>query len=216
MTWSEEWGFPWGGSAGGGFQLWFVDGLAQVLDTDQSFSVDGLALLPNVDKDWFVDGIALATLNATWFVDSFTSRLGLPGLADTENAPIVLVELEFPSGTIRVAKRDITLAGTFWSGRLIQAGVVRRRLVERQDSARVVIEDTATNGPVISALFTDATPPEGAKVKVEFLSPASESASGESSPTLYDQLAPLVGAAKGLPSDLAKNHDHYLHGQPKR
>ncbi len=60
------------------------------------------------------------------------------------------------------------------------------------------------------------TLPEGAKVKVEVLPPAGKSASDESSPTLYDQLAPLVGAAKGLPSDLAKNHDHYLHGQPKR
>ncbi|MBM4046135.1 MAG: hypothetical protein FJ279_13575 [Planctomycetes bacterium] len=35
-------------------------------------------------------------------------------------------------------------------------------------------------------------------------------------PTLYEQLRPVIGIAKGLPSDLAQNHDHYLHGRPKR
>ena len=58
--------------------------------------------------------------------------------------------------------------------------------------------------------------PDGTRVKVEILTPASEKSSGEAAPTLYDQLAPLVGAAKGLPPDLARNHDHYLHGQPRK
>jgi len=53
---------------------------------------------------------------------------------------------------------------------------------------------------------------EGARVKVEILPLAAEDASGGAVPTLYEQLAPLVGAAKGLPPDLARNHDHYLHG----
>ena len=26
----------------------------------------------------------------------------------------------------------------------------------------------------------------------------------------------FAGAVKGLPSDMALNHDHYLHGQPKK
>jgi hypothetical protein len=60
------------------------------------------------------------------------------------------------------------------------------------------------------------TLPEGARVKVEILPLAAEDASGGSAPTLYEQLAPLVGAAKGLPPDLARNHDHYLHGQPRK
>ena len=34
--------------------------------------------------------------------------------------------------------------------------------------------------------------------------------------TLYDVLKPVFGIAKGLPPDAARNHDHYLHGQPKR
>ncbi len=57
--------------------------------------------------------------------------------------------------------------------------------------------------------------PDGARVRVEVL-PAADESPSEPGPTLYEQLAPLVGAAKGLPPDLAQNHDHYLHGQPKR
>ncbi|HZL37287.1 MAG TPA: hypothetical protein VFC78_18350 [Tepidisphaeraceae bacterium] len=34
--------------------------------------------------------------------------------------------------------------------------------------------------------------------------------------TLYDQLESFIGAAEGLPPDLARNHDHYLHGLPKK
>ena len=30
------------------------------------------------------------------------------------------------------------------------------------------------------------------------------------------KLLTLAGKAKGLPSDFAANHDHYLHGLPKR
>jgi hypothetical protein len=35
-------------------------------------------------------------------------------------------------------------------------------------------------------------------------------------PTIWDKLRDLAGTAKGLPSDLARNHDHYLHGLPKK
>lgn len=30
------------------------------------------------------------------------------------------------------------------------------------------------------------------------------------------KLGSLVGSVSNLPSDLARNHDHYLHGKPKR
>lgn len=36
------------------------------------------------------------------------------------------------------------------------------------------------------------------------------------SESLLEALAPIVSKAKGLPSDFARNHDHYLHGQPKK
>jgi hypothetical protein len=60
------------------------------------------------------------------------------------------------------------------------------------------------------------TLPDGMKVKVEIPPVRGENLREASVPTLYEQLAPLVGAAKGLPPDLARNHDHYLHGQPKK
>ncbi len=35
-------------------------------------------------------------------------------------------------------------------------------------------------------------------------------------PALAERFGHLIGKAQGLPEDLAENHDHYLHGQPKR
>ncbi len=34
--------------------------------------------------------------------------------------------------------------------------------------------------------------------------------------TLGDRLMEFCGVVKGLPRDLARNHDHYLHGMPKK
>lgn len=34
--------------------------------------------------------------------------------------------------------------------------------------------------------------------------------------TLAERLSSVIGKAEGLPTDLADQHDHYLHGQPKR
>jgi hypothetical protein len=66
------------------------------------------------------------------------------------------------------------------------------------------------NGKII----LDGSPalPEGAPVKVEIIPrPKSKRAL-----TLGEKLLKIAGTAKGLPSDLAKNHDHYLYGRPKR
>jgi hypothetical protein len=57
--------------------------------------------------------------------------------------------------------------------------------------------------------------PEGADVQVQVLQPEAQQPSAEL-PSLYDRLKPFVGAAKGLPADLATQHDHYLYGTPKR
>jgi hypothetical protein len=68
------------------------------------------------------------------------------------------------------------------------------------------------NGTVV---FDEAVAlPEGAAVQVDVLD--DEVVAGENGPTLYERLKPVIGAAKGLPPDLARNHDHYLHGQPKK
>jgi uncharacterized lipoprotein YbaY len=51
--------------------------------------------------------------------------------------------------------------------------------------------------------------PDGAAVRVELAEPSKER-------SLADRLRDVIGIAKGLPADLAENHDHYLHGKPKR
>jgi len=53
--------------------------------------------------------------------------------------------------------------------------------------------------------------PEGTPVSVRPLAKARKKRLG-----LAEELRRWAGKCKGLPSDLAQNHDHYLHGQPKR
>jgi len=55
--------------------------------------------------------------------------------------------------------------------------------------------------------------PEGSEVLVEPVQPGPEDAGKE---PLFERLADLVGSAEGLPEGLAENHDHYIHGTPKR
>ncbi|HPD29705.1 MAG TPA: hypothetical protein PLL20_06900 [Phycisphaerae bacterium] len=49
--------------------------------------------------------------------------------------------------------------------------------------------------------------PEGAEVVVEPV---------EDLPSWAEVFKDVLGKATGLPKDLARNHDHYLHGAPKR
>ena len=58
--------------------------------------------------------------------------------------------------------------------------------------------------------------PEGTKVIVSVESGYQQPTTDNELPSLYDRLRSIAGKAKGLPADLAINHDHYLHGQPKR
>ena len=55
--------------------------------------------------------------------------------------------------------------------------------------------------------------PEGAEVRVTLPEVAVPAADGL---TLYDTLSGFIGMAQGLPEDFAAEHDHYLHGTPKR
>lgn len=52
--------------------------------------------------------------------------------------------------------------------------------------------------------------PEGAQVQVAVVPPAMDES------TLGARLMNFAGKLEGLPSDLARNHDHYLHGAPKK
>ncbi len=61
--------------------------------------------------------------------------------------------------------------------------------------------------------------PEGAAVQIE-LAVEEPAAKQDGEPTIWQKLAELGRWAEtiptDLPEDLAANHDHYLHGTPKR
>ena len=52
--------------------------------------------------------------------------------------------------------------------------------------------------------------PTGTRVRVEMLPPA------EQGPSLAGTFKDYIGIFDDLPPDLARNHDHYLHGAPKK
>lgn len=66
--------------------------------------------------------------------------------------------------------------------------------------------------------------PEGCEVRVTIPPATSASRPDEESPSkaeptrpgFLERYARFIGIADDLPSDLAENHDHYLHGHPKR
>jgi hypothetical protein len=70
------------------------------------------------------------------------------------------------------------------------------------------IGTVAENGSVV--LPPDAKLPPGSQVRVEPL-PAQQHHE-----SVWDVLKRFEGTAKGMPSDLAENHDHYAHGKPKQ
>ncbi len=51
--------------------------------------------------------------------------------------------------------------------------------------------------------------PEGSQVRIEPV---------ESKPrmTLAEKFKDIIGVVSDLPSDMAENHDHYIHGTPKK
>jgi hypothetical protein len=52
--------------------------------------------------------------------------------------------------------------------------------------------------------------PEGAKVRVELVQQPARPK------TLAERYAAIIGIAEGLPPDMAEEHDHYIHGTPRR
>jgi hypothetical protein len=62
------------------------------------------------------------------------------------------------------------------------------------------------NGKVV--LPPEANLPSGTKVRVETVGPETDS--------LADSLQEFIGVFDDLPADLARNHDHYIHGAGRR
>jgi hypothetical protein len=71
-------------------------------------------------------------------------------------------------------------------------------------------------GQVVNGVIVldEGTPPlpEGTRLRVEV-------ETGLETPrrkSLAERYAPIVGIAEGLPADMAAEHDHYIHGTPRR
>ena len=58
--------------------------------------------------------------------------------------------------------------------------------------------------------------PEGADVEVTPVPPPPNGGEQKEVPTLAERFKDFIGVCKGLPPDLAENHDHYLYGTPKK
>jgi len=66
----------------------------------------------------------------------------------------------------------------------------------------------------VVVLANGAALPEGAEVRNEVVgAPAAGAQAGGS---LYDRYLPFIGLLHDLPADFAAQHDHYIHGTPKR
>ena len=65
-------------------------------------------------------------------------------------------------------------------------------------------------------VFENGTPPEGAQVRVEVVEPGDNAGPTKQGGGIWSKLLELAGTAKGLPPDMAEQHDHYIHGTPKR
>lgn len=76
----------------------------------------------------------------------------------------------------------------------------------------VVLKDSKAlpDGTVVRVEPVEAAEPAEAAEPPE----AGEERSG--GPTIWEKLRKLAGTVEGLPSDLARNHDHYLYGRPKK
>jgi hypothetical protein len=74
----------------------------------------------------------------------------------------------------------------------------------------MTLEGTVTKGVIV----LDGGPalPEGARVKVEVVAPSQP----PSLSPLAQGLLEFAGQAPGLPRDMARNHDHYIHGAPRK
>jgi len=83
----------------------------------------------------------------------------------------------------------------------------------------MLLEGTVINGTIV--LDNNHQLPEGARVEVGLKQPELRQAEASPEPpkaasSLGEALMKLAGTAVELPEDMAAQHDHYLHGTPKR
>ena len=78
----------------------------------------------------------------------------------------------------------------------------------------MVIRGRVKDGVVV--LDESASLPEGTVVRVEPVEDKAAVKAPEGEQSLSEILLSLAGTVKGLPEDMALNHDHYLYGLPKK
>ena len=83
----------------------------------------------------------------------------------------------------------------------------------------MLLQGTVINGAIV--LDDCDRLPEGARVEVDLKVPQTSEVQDQrglpkAASPLGEALMLLAGTAVGLPSDMAAQHDHYLHGTPKR
>jgi hypothetical protein len=86
-------------------------------------------------------------------------------------------------------------------------------LILKNKENAMLLEGTVINGTIV--LDGDEKLPEGARVEVALKDPEA-SAPERGKPTLSERLLKRAGTVPGLPADMAEQHDHYIHGTPKR
>lgn len=145
-----------------------VDGTNTKTDL-RSVLLDSVAAKLNLSAQLAVDSLALLTTEASVSVDTYQGRIPHAGFIETStDGPVVLVELELPAGTVRVASQDMVWGeAPFWA-RLVSAGSVLRTLARGTDDLQLRLDDTSTRGPRFRDLFR-ADPPEGSIVTVSLV-----------------------------------------------
>lgn len=76
----------------------------------------------------------------------------------------------------------------------------------------MVYHGIVKNGVVVLGEGVDL--PDGTEVRIEPV--ARDERSPNEEPTLMEQFGDVIATVPDLPCDMAQQHDHYLHGAPKR
>ena len=79
----------------------------------------------------------------------------------------------------------------------------------------MTVEGRVENGHIV--LNQDIALPEGMKVRVELISDAAAlQKTDNAANTHFEHYKSIIGAIDDLPADFAAQHDHYVHGTPKK
>lgn len=71
------------------------------------------------------------------------------------------------------------------------------------------------NGMIV--LDEATTLPDGMKVRVAIMPVGSDAPATTDPPkTLYERYQSIIGVIDDMPEDFAEQHDHYIHGTPKK